>query len=108
MYGFENVADRARSNVRPIPDIAMSNLSAARSATTEPNVIFTYSILTPRADPSASSASMSKPCSFPVAGSRMLNHRRVHGGADAQYAVVQNFLQPVRRLLLCPRRKRNE
>jgi len=38
----------------------------------------------------------------------MLNHRRVHGGADAQYAVVQNFLQPVRRLLLCPRRKRNE
>jgi hypothetical protein len=61
MYGFENVATRARSSVRPIPDIAMSNLSAARSASIEPNVIFTYSSLTPSEVFSVSSTSMSRP-----------------------------------------------
>src|SRR3954469_3977645 len=73
MYGFEKVATRARSSVRPIPDMAMSNLSAARSASIEPNVIFTYSSLTPSEELSVSRTSMSRPWSFPVAGSRMLN-----------------------------------
>src|SRR3954454_11228166 len=73
MYGFENVATRARSSVRPIPDIAMSNLSAARSASIEPNVIFTYSSFTPSEELSVSSTSMSRPRRFPLAGSRMLN-----------------------------------
>src|ERR1051325_113623 len=72
MYGLENVAVRARSNVRPMPDIAMSNLSTARSPSIEPNVILTYSIRTPSAGASVSSASMSKPWRRPDA-SFMLN-----------------------------------
>src|SRR6266852_4121734 len=54
-----------------MPDMAMSNLSAARSASMVPNVIFTYSILTPSAAPRLCSASMSKPSSWPSL--RMLN-----------------------------------
>src|SRR5471030_1949967 len=67
MYGLEKVATRARSNVRPMPDIAMSNLSASKSGSMLPKVIFTYSILTPSALPRVSSASMSKPSSWPDA-----------------------------------------
>jgi hypothetical protein len=52
--------------------MATSNLSSARSASIEPNVILTYSILTPSAGPSVSSTSMSNPSSFPF-WSRMLN-----------------------------------
>src|SRR5262245_54020956 len=74
MYGRENVATRERSSVRPMPDIAMSNLSASRSGSMVPNVIFTSSIFTPpSALLSSSSASMSKPSFWPVVALRMLN-----------------------------------
>src|SRR5882724_6724982 len=57
-----------------MPDMAISNLSAKRSGSIVPKVIFTYSIFTPpSACDSVSNASISKPSIWPVAALRMLN-----------------------------------